>query len=377
MDTEEPSELMKLLAHKDNVPLALNRKCDSTTPKVISYSVEVQCEVPTADKSTNYNSHKLKTSQSTQTVTFEKPSLCSATSQLGSVDSLTENNLQQHFINLICNSPKQYLGIPKQFQWVLKHICEHNRNKLSKLTLIITLYKIKQNGSLIKISDQFDIPSSEINNMFVKGIECLANFFQNLIFLPAPDQIEAQLPHKFKVRYPNVQCILHSLEIEIKTLTDPLRQAQTWSEDKYGHTLKYLIGCTPNGFVAFVSKGYGGGVSDKDILEGSNLIDILPRNTVVMAEWQKKSFVGVESHLMTKGVRLLRPNHPGINSSTQPAQEEAIKILRVHLERMTKRLRQFEMLSEVNSKHIGYMDQILIIACGLVNLQTTPQTISN
>ncbi|XP_063625578.1 uncharacterized protein LOC134797280 [Cydia splendana] len=388
MDTKESSELKKLLVSKENVPSASapKRKCDSTTPKVESRSVGVQtvqsvkCNVRTADKSTNYDSLKLKKSQSTDTETPEKPSLCGATSQTGmeSADSLTENNLQQRqfFMDLIYNSPKEYLGIPKQFQWVLKYICEQNQNILSELTLIITLSKIKQNGSLRDISVQFEIPSSEITNMFVKGIECLANFFQNLIYLPAPDQIQAQLPHEFKVRYPNVQCILKSLEIEIKTSPDPLHQAQTWSEEKYGSTLKYLIGCTPNGFVAFVSKGYGGGISDKDILERSNLTNILPLNAVVMTEWQKNSFVGVESYLMTKGVRLLRPNHPGINSSTEPAQEQvaqakAIEFLRVHLERMTKRLRRFGMLSEVRSKYIGYMDHVLIIACGLVNLQAT------
>ncbi|XP_063386757.1 uncharacterized protein LOC134672743 [Cydia fagiglandana] len=388
MDTKEPSDLEKLLVSKENVPSAPKRKCDSTTPKVESCSVGVQtvqsapCNVPTADKSTNYNSLKRMTTQSTETDTSEKPSLCGATSQtslLESANSLTENNLQlrQFVVDVIYNSPKAHLGIPKQFQWVLKYICEQNQNIVSELTLIITLSKIKQNGSLRKISDQFEIPSSEITNMFLKGIECLANFFQNLIYLPAPDQIQAQLTHEFKVRYPNVHCILKSLEIEIKTSPDPLHQAQTWSEEKYGSTMKYLIGCTPNGFVAFVSKGYGGGMSDKDILERSNFTNILPLNAVVMAEWQKNSFVGVESYLMTKGVKLLRPNHPGINSSTEPAQEQvaqakAIEFLRVHLKKMMKRLRRFEMLSEVCSKHIGYMDHILIIACGLVNLQATP-----
>ncbi|XP_047992251.1 uncharacterized protein LOC125230974 [Leguminivora glycinivorella] len=378
MDTQKPSKLEKLRVtrvSKDNVPSPHKRKCDSTTSEVVSYSMGAQCNVPTptVDESTNFNSYELKTSQSTQTIMYEKPSLCGATSQLESVDIATENNLQERQLFASLISSKQYLSIAKKFQWVPKHICEQNQNRISELTLIVTLFKIEKNCSLIEIGNQFKIPSSENTKMFVEGIEYLANFFQNLIYLPAPELIEAQLPHEFKVQYPNVQCILHTFQIEMRTPTNALRQAQTWSHDKYGNTLKYLIGCTPNGLVTFVSKGYGGGISDKDILKKSKLTDDLPHNATIMVQWHKKCFVGAEDYLKPIGVRLIRPNDLCTTEPTpeQTVEAEAIKSFRVHLKRMTKQLRQFEMLLEVKSKYVKYMDQILIIACGLVNLQAT------
>ena len=42
-------------------------------------------------------------------------------------------------------------------------------------------------------------------------------------------------------------------------------RAKTWSNYKYNHTAKYLIGFTPSGAVMFLSAGWRGRVSDKQI----------------------------------------------------------------------------------------------------------------
>ena len=48
-----------------------------------------------------------------------------------------------------------------------------------------------------------------------------------------------------------------------------------WSNYKYHSTAKFLIGITPQGTVSYVSKCAGGRISDKEIVEKSNLIDFL------------------------------------------------------------------------------------------------------
>ena len=49
--------------------------------------------------------------------------------------------------------------------------------------------------------------------------------------------------------------------------------AQTWSNYKYNNTAKYLIGVTPSGSFMFLSPGWGGSFSDKQISVDSGLFD--------------------------------------------------------------------------------------------------------
>lgn len=48
--------------------------------------------------------------------------------------------------------------------------------------------------------------------------------------------------------------------------------AQAFPHYKGMHTMKYLIGITPQGAVAFISKGWGGRASDKHITENCGLL---------------------------------------------------------------------------------------------------------
>lgn len=50
-----------------------------------------------------------------------------------------------------------------------------------------------------------------------------------------------------------------------------------------------------------------------------------------------------------------------------------IASLRIHIERVIKRLREFNLIKPFSCVHhdlIKYLDQILVVACGVVNLQT-------
>lgn len=47
---------------------------------------------------------------------------------------------------------------------------------------------------------------------------------------------------------------------------------RTYSHYNGKHTVKFLTGISPGGIITFISKAYGGRVSDKAIFEQSNLI---------------------------------------------------------------------------------------------------------
>ncbi|GBP70743.1 hypothetical protein EVAR_51042_1 [Eumeta japonica] len=127
-----------------------------------------------------------------------------------------------------------------------------------------------------------------------------------------------------------------------------------------------------NGVVSFVSKGYAGRISDVNIVENSKFLDSLPPNACILAD---RGFKNIADYLSLKGFTLMRP--PSVSSGCKLSKAEArltkqIASLRIHVERVIRRVREFGMLkmhSVVNSNLIGMLDLCITTACALINLQ--------
>ncbi|XP_061709644.1 uncharacterized protein LOC133519624 isoform X2 [Cydia pomonella] len=304
----------------------------------------------------------------------QSPSLF-GTSNFDSSSSAQQEDIEkrgrEHLLKIITNKPKMFLGLPKSFWWIINFIAQEC--SCLAFHIIICLFKLKNNDSFARMSEEFQMARSTIRLVFEKNVVVLSTYFQNCIYLPPLSEIKKNLPLAFKIRYSNVQCIIDCFEIQIEKPSDPEKQAQTWSQYKSCNTMKYLIGCTPAGYISFISQGYGGRTSDKAITENSGFVDVLPLNAVIMADRGFKEIESLkESH---QNGKLLRP--PSVFANQKMTKKDVIKTkviasLRVHVERVIRRLREFHMLkphSVVNNKHLKYLDDLVIIACGLSNLQ--------
>lgn len=60
--------------------------------------------------------------------------------------------------------------------------------------------------------------------------------------------------------------------------------AQTFSSHKSHNVVKYLVSVTPQGLISFLSKGWGGGVSDKHVIENSGFLYHLLPGDVILAD---------------------------------------------------------------------------------------------
>nr|XP_047129426.1 uncharacterized protein LOC124809391 [Hydra vulgaris] len=79
-------------------------------------------------------------------------------------------------------------------------------------------------------------------------------------------------------------CIIDCTEIFIERPKNLTSRSQTWSNYKHNNTIKYLIGITPTGAVSFLSPGWGGRVSDKQITFESNFCQKLYPGDCVLAD---------------------------------------------------------------------------------------------
>lgn len=290
------------------------------------------------------------------------------------------NNEQKKFKDMsyemtcfyIKNKPKAYIGLNPD--WYNQGFIEllSIKTKVSERDILLTLMKIRLNDSFSRLSDFFGVSESFCCRIFNKTIKLISGYFKEFIYWPDKNSIQNLLPIPFRYRYSDVQSIIDCLEIEIPKPSNPIEQSLTWSDYKKCNTLKYLISSTPDGFINFISEGYGGRSSDVLLVEKSGYLECLPENCTVMAD---RGFKSIDFMLEKRVCKLVRP--PSVFSNKKSTKEEVLETkriasLRIHIERVIGRLREFKTLKPHALMHLSLVsnvDDIITIACALINLQ--------
>ena len=101
---------------------------------------------------------------------------------------------------------------------------------------------------------------------------------------PERDQLIKTMPMEFRKHFKKCAVIIDCFEIYIECPTSLTARAQTWLNYKKHNTVKFLIGITPQGSVSFISKGWGGRVSDVHLMEHNGLLKNLLPGDVILAD---------------------------------------------------------------------------------------------
>ena len=99
------------------------------------------------------------------------------------------------------------------------------------------------------------------------------------------EELQAAMPAVFQRNFgKRVAVIIDCFEIFIEKPSSLIARAMTWSNYKHHNTVKFLIGITPQGVISFISKAWGGRVSDKHLTENSGLLRKLLPGDIVLAD---------------------------------------------------------------------------------------------
>lgn len=295
--------------------------------------------------------------------------VCSSNPSDSSFNSF-KRDFEKMTFYLIEKSPKLYIGIPSESIFLVEILC--STCNLTKQEVYVTLKKIKCDLPYSVLADDFNISTASVCSIIQKCIPKIASQMKSFIKWRKLEETKIALPIPFRYRYKMVQIIIDCFEISIQKPSNPIWQSLTWSDYKKSNTIKYLIGCTPDGLVSFVSEGYGGRATDKVIVEDSQFVNLLDDGAHVMAD---RGFKNIDHLLHQHNNKLVRP--PSVSAGIKKTKEEVkeskrIASLRIHVERVISRIREFKILkphSNLNLNLIKYLDMIVVIVCGLINIQ--------
>ncbi|GBP65775.1 hypothetical protein EVAR_30833_1 [Eumeta japonica] len=269
----------------------------------------------------------------------------------------------------ITKNPRFYIGVPKSCYYLIDIIKE--KTNIPANHILMCLKKIRLNNPFRELADDFSMTPTYASKIFLKNIPVIASVIRPFL-VKLDNELIKKLPMAFRHKYHNVTCIIDCLEIEVQKPSKALHQALSWSEYKKANTIKYLVSCTPNGLINYISPGYGGRITDTCLVEQCDFIRCLQPGMYVMAD---RGFKHVEQYLRKEGVQLVRP--PSVTTGAKLSKSEVretkqIASLRIHVERVIRRLREFNMLKPhacVNHNLVKVLDDVITIACGLVNIQ--------
>ena len=131
---------------------------------------------------------------------------------------------------------------------------------------------------------RFGVSSATVSGIFHKWMDCMYHRLKPCIRWPDKEIVRKTLPTAFKKHYSNVWCITDCTEVFIERPTSLKARAQTYLSYKKHNTIKFLIAITPSGVICFLSRCWGGRVSDKKLTQESGFLRKLESTDEVMAD---------------------------------------------------------------------------------------------
>ena len=276
-----------------------------------------------------------------------------------------------------------YTGLPSYsvlqsvFSLVVKGISDSSDSGLGIFNqYLITLMKLRLDLGEQDLAYRFGINQSTVSRYISKWVDILFTKLFFLIQWPERDQLVKTMPADFREHFRKCTLIIDCFEIFMQRPTSLKARAQTFSNYKKHNTVKFLIGITPQGSVAFISKGWGGRASDVYITENCGVLQKLLPGDIVLADrgftvQESAGLYCAEVHIppFTKGKAQL--------SKVEVDTARRLSRVRIHVERVIGLVRQkyailqstlpVNMVSCTDTDGYSIIDKILTICCALSN----------
>ncbi|XP_016359498.1 uncharacterized protein LOC107701872 isoform X1 [Sinocyclocheilus anshuiensis] len=213
----------------------------------------------------------------------------------------------------------------------------------------------------------FDIHQSTMSHIITTWADFLYTVLGS-VRIWMSEEAQAHMPKEFQ-DYLDTQVVIDCTKLRCQTPCSLLLQSEVFSSYKSHCTFKGLIGMGPHGAVTFVSSLYAGSISDKELLKQSGIVSLLKPDMAIMVD---KGFL-VDDCVPCKVYRPAYLSKREQMSADEVKETQSIARLRVHVERLIRRVKQHKLFDTVIPLSItGSINQLYTVACLLVNYQNGP-----
>ncbi|XP_047221977.1 uncharacterized protein LOC124868593 [Girardinichthys multiradiatus] len=280
---------------------------------------------------------------------------------------------------------KCYTGLPDftllmlVFKFISDDMSYAANSCLSKFQqMILTLMRLRLNLSIQDIAYRFNISCPTASRIFVAVINIMYHNLGWLVKWPTRYVLIESTPTDFRKQYGvHVSAIIDCFEVFTDRPTGLMPQAQTRSNNKHHNTVKFLMAICPQGSVTYISKAWGGHVSDKYITENSGFLNHILPGDIILADrgFDIKDSVGAMQAAVTitafiKGEKRL--------SMAEFIETRKIAHLRIHVERVIDCIKQrysmvggpvpLDYVQNLDQDGLTVLDKITKVCCSLYNL---------
>ena len=218
------------------------------------------------------------------------------------------------------------------------------------------------------LAQRFKIHQSTVSRIIKTWVNFLYTVLGAVGIWMSEEAVKAHLPDVFD-NYSDTQVVLDCTELRCQTPNSLLLQSEVFSNYKSHCTFKGLIGIAPHGAITFVSALFAGSISDKEILKQSGIVPLLKPTMAIMVDkgFLVEDCVPCKVHIpafLSKQAQL---------SALQVRQTQSIARLRIHVERLIRRVKEHKTFDTVIPLSLtGSINQLYTVACLLVNYQNGP-----
>ncbi|CAN7943841.1 unnamed protein product [Ixodes hexagonus] len=246
-----------------------------------------------------------------------------------------------------------YTGLPSPsiFQHILCLVLERNphlgkseekRANSAEEEMFMVLVRLRTGMATKEIVRNFQVSMATFSRIFSQWVLVLQKELTAITSFPTLAEVQQHIPPHFR-QHPNTRIVLDTTEIRIQKPSSFNAQKHTFSPYKHTNTMKCLVGATPDCYICFVSSLYGGGTSDRAIVQQSAVLDLLEPGDGVMVDKGFKI-----DDLLPPGVsRYMPPFRVAGEAQMSKKDVEETKHVasaRVHIERVIRRIKEYHIL---------------------------------
>lgn len=234
--------------------------------------------------------------------------------------------------------------------------------------LLLMMVRLRRGTPLRDLAYQFSISTAYAGFIFFGVLRKLANTFRSMeqaMFITRQQQQEKR-PAPFKP-FPDVRIIIDGMEFRTQIPSNADQQNNTFSKYKHYNTFKYLLGISCYGAVMFVSEGFEGSKSDKEIMKKCGLMDKLEKGDAVMCD---RGFT-IAAELLEIGVKTVIPPFDKSGKTFTPAEllyNNAISQARIYVEHAIGKMKEFRLVRYTIPLNMrGIMNDLVLVTAYLTN----------